>query len=472
MKIILIFFATILLFITSDIIYSQTRNPVWEVGATSVIGFGDRAPFWVVSNRQGKFLPEKYAGLFKLGVITPIDTGKMVGLDYGIELYGRTGSDKNAWLNQVYAGLTFYDIIRLRIGMQEEVFGSRQPSVSSGSLIWSGNARPMPKVEIGTRDYLPVPFTRGYAEFKSVISHGWFEKERFASDIMLHHKNLYVRLGGHLPVNIYYGINHFAMWGGSSPMQDDPYPSNFKSFIRVFMAKQGDPDEPGTPDSWIENRFGNHIGSRNYGLDILADRFSAGIYLQDIFEDTSGFNRRNYPDGLYGAWLRFTEEHRTLQAVVYEFIHTTNQSGPYHDLGGVGLGGNDNYFNHLHYQSGWSYHNYTIGTPLITSRIFGLNETHRLHNNRVIGHHIGFEGHISKTASYRSFFTFSRNFGTFDNPFEMRKDQFSWMFEITGPLEIIGMDAGITLAVDSGSMYGDNLGIVFTLSKKGNFNFR
>jgi hypothetical protein len=61
------------------------------------------------------------------------------------------------------------------------------------------------------------------------LSHGWFEEGRYVSNVWLHHKNAYLRLGGSLPVNIYYGFNHYAQWGGKSPGYEKPFPSISKA---------------------------------------------------------------------------------------------------------------------------------------------------------------------------------------------------------------------------------------------------
>ncbi|MFO7924336.1 MAG: hypothetical protein R6U58_11655 [Bacteroidales bacterium] len=61
------------------------------------------------------------------------------------------------------------------------------------------------------------------------------------------------------------------------------------------------------------------------------------------------------------------------------------------------------------YRSGWTYHRFTIGTPLITSAIFNERREFGLENNRVTGHHIGFEGHITENLRYRNLLTFSCN---------------------------------------------------------------
>ncbi|MFP4367420.1 MAG: capsule assembly Wzi family protein [Bacteroidales bacterium] len=468
-KYILSFLATILLLASSYEIRAQIKRPGWEAGMSAVGGFGKQAPFWIISNRQGKFLPEKYAGSMELGIFAESYTGRVIDYDYGAELYGRRGGDGDLWLHQAYAGITFYNLVRVRAGMQEEVVGSKVPSLSTGSVIWSGNARPMPKIEISTPGYFSVPYTGGYLEMKGLISHGWFEEGRYASNVWLHHKNAYVRLGGSFPVNIYYGFNHYAMWGGSSPRQEQPYPKDFKSFIKVFFNRSGDKGDSSTPEGWAMNRYGNSLGSQNYGIELKIDDYSAGLYQQDVFEDGSGMRKRNFPDGLWGAWVRFTEEKKPLQAIVYEYLQTTSQSGAFHDVEGDTLGGNDNYFNHGHYKSGWTYYDYTIGTPIITSPVLNDPPSQSISNNRVVAHHLGFEGHFTDVIAYRNFFTFYRNFGTYSNPFSERRDQFSWMMEIVGPLSFFDLEAGVTLAADFGEMYGNNYGMVITLRRTGSF---
>jgi hypothetical protein len=449
--------------------WGQVKVPEWEAGISSVGSLGDQAPFWIVSNRQGKFLPEKFAGSLQLGIYTSRDTSRIIDYDYGLEFYGRHAVTGGLWLQQAYAGITLFNKLRFQAGMREEIVGSTMPSISSGSVIWSGNARPVPKIELSTPGYIDIPFTRGYAEISGLISHGWFEDERFVSNVWLHHKNTYLRLGGSLPVTISFGFNHYAQWGGSSPVFEHPFPADFSSFIKVFLNRSADIEDPRTPEEWSINRFGNSLGSRNYGIDFGFDKLAAGIYQQDIFEDGSGMRKRNFPDGLWGIWIRFPEPGKHVQAVLYEFLQTTHQSGPFHDLDGVVLGGKDNYFNHGHYRSGWTYHGYTIGTPMITSPVLEKPAMFGIANNRVIAHHLGVEGQMTGNISYRSFLTLSRNFGTYDWPFARRRDQLSWMLEVNSPLNFYNLEYGIAFAVDSGEMYGNNYGLLFTLRKKGSF---
>jgi hypothetical protein len=464
-----ILLATISFLSAPSFLKAQLKLPYWETGISSAAAVGNHAPFWIVSNRQGKFLPEKFAGSVMMGLFSEDDKGRIIDYDYGLEIYARHGNKGDLWLHQAFAGITLYDFLRLQLGMKEEIVGSAEPSLSSGSVIWSSNARPMPKVSIGIPDYVPLPYTAGYVEMKGLLAHGWFEEERFVRDVWLHHKNAYIRFGGPFPVSFHYGFNHYAQWGGQSPRFEEPFPSDLRSFFRVFLNRSGSDEDPGTPEGWIINRFGNSIGSRNYGLDLNLPAFSAGLYQQDIFEDGSGMRKQNFPDGLWGAWIRFPEGNRILQAVVYEFLHTTNQSGPYHDIDGDTLGGNDNYFNHGHYQSGWTRFKYTIGTPLITSPVFNDPLTRQIINNRVIAHHLGFEGGLTANLSYRNLVTFSRNFGTYSRPFNKRREQLSWMLELNATSLFLNFDAGITFAADIGEMYGNNFGLFLTLRQSGAF---
>ncbi len=462
-----ILFLVLALNIFTYIAFGQAKTPTLEVQATAVLSNGQQTPFWLISNQQGKIPTDQNMASLGLSAFAQPDTGKVFDLHYGAELYGRQGSSGNLWLHQFYAGITYKDVVELRAGLWEETIGIREPLLSSGSIIWSGNARPMPQIQIGTPGFINVPFTHGYAEGSLRIVHGWFVDDRYASDVWMHHKNAYLRIGGNLPVNIHYGFNHFAQWGGSAPNHDLPFPSDFRTFLRVFANRAGDPDDPATPLGWTQNKYGNTLGSRNYGIDIKLTRLETGVYHHDIIDDGSGLRRRNFPDGLWGAYLRFTDEKRPLQALVYEWLHTKHQSGPTHDDDeGNQIGGNDNYFNHGYYRSGWSLYGFTIGTPFITSPILNDPPNHRFTNNRVLAHHIGITGFFSEKLQYRSLFSYSRNYGRHSIPFDTPRDQYSIMLELQYPLPWYGIQANIAIAADIGNMYGDNYGVMLSFRRQ------
>jgi hypothetical protein len=451
-------------------VLSQAEIPVLRLELSSHMAAGENAPFWLVSNRFGTSTPEKGRGTVRVGMFSNPELKDNIHLSYGLEVINRYDGQNKAWFHQAYIEGVFYKLVRLKAGMKEETIGNEYTPLSTGSIIWSSNARPLPMIEMGTPGFVEVPFTFGYFELKGSLAHGWFEKDRYVKGIYIHRKNIYGRFGGDLPVNLLFGYNHMAMWGGDHPTLGK-LPTDLDSYRRVFFAEEGDPDRIGTPDSWVINRFGNHLGSRNYGIDVKTGNYLIGAYMQDVFEDNSGRKRRNFPDGLWGLYWRSKEKKGLITGIVYEYMQTSNQSGPLHEKNDTILGGDDNYFNHGTYQSGWTHHKMVIGTPFITSPVFNRNIDHprnfRIWNNRVETHHVGIEGMLPFGIDYRLLASYSKNMGLFTRlesipgVFQIPSSLYQWMgmLELRYTLSYYPLDLGLQLAGDVGGMYGDNFGV-------------
>lgn len=456
--------------------FPQLPPPSYGAEMGTLIQSGTQKPFWLISNRNGKYLPEHSTafGSFYL-VSAPIsaeeayfpakqDTAKSLHFAYGLEAFNRFNGTYDILLNQYFACIHYW-YFNLHVGARSQSFGNQWDPLSSGSLMHSENARPMPKIAISS-DYIPVPFLKGYLEFKGYLSHGWFEEDRYTAGPYLHHKNVYVRVGGDLPIHAHYGFHHYAMWGGMSPEYGN-IGSDMDSYIKAFMVQSGE-----TIQSEVLNRYGNHLGSRNFGLDYRGKNFSLSLYYQTIFEDNSGKAWRNIKDGLWGVVVHNHAKKALMQHATYEFIHTTDQSGRFHRIGDSIVGGNDNYFNNGVYPSGWSYHGYTLGTPLITSPVMNDNGSIRMLNNKVIAHHLGVKGWLNDKLSYKTLITWSLNYGTNRNSFEPKREDLSLMMELN---YLMGekrqwMVKG-KLAGDLGEMYGRNFGVYLGILKRGTFAF-
>jgi hypothetical protein len=450
----------------------NTITPHYSAEIGSSIGLGRETPFWLISNQYGLLSPNKNNTWIRTSIKKGLSAHKSIDFDYGLEIVNRYSTKNNFYLNQGYARLKLW-FVNLQAGSKEEKFGNQDSSLSSGGLLWSGNARPMPKVAVYVPDYTPIPFTQGYFEFKGGMSHGWFGDQPFAKNYWLHHKYVYLRFGGSLPIHIHYGFHHYAQWGGES---EDPaigkLPSGTKDFLKIFLAKSG-AGSTKTPLGESINRLGNHLGSRNFGLDMALKNYKTGFYWQTIFEDGSGKAYRNISDGLWGWYLHSKDKHKLINGFVYEFMKTTNQSGAYNlDPNNPNdtheYGGNDNYFNHGIYQAGWTYQNMTLGSPLITSpTLFHGDQYDYLRNNKVIAHHVAFEGGYNHFL-YKIFYTYSLNYGTNYYPFAEVKTQHSIMLQ--GDLRKTlpwGLDLNVTIGIDKGKMYGDNAGFMVSLVKRG-----
>lgn len=447
---------------------AQLSLPNIEANIETHNSFGERTPFWMVSNKYGKFSLQKHGVLTGIKIYAESDTGTIYNYSYGIELANHFDGNNKLWVHQAYLKFGLFNMVELRAGAWEETIGNEYTPLSSGSILWSDNARPIPKVELGTPGFVEVPYTKGYIEVSGSLAHGWFEKERYVKNVFLHRKFLYGRAGGELPINITFGLLHVAQWGGESPAHGQ-LPVNWDAYRRVFFADSGGVD---APTSWQINRFGNHIGSRNYGVDVKFTNFELNFYYQDIFEDGSGKRRENFPDGLWGIYISNKNRKHFVSDFVYEYLQTTDQSGPIHDLD-LALKGNDNYFNHGVYQSGWTHHWMGIGTPFITSPIYTQHINHyknfRIWNNRVRVHHFGLGGSLQNTITYRMKFTYSLNYGKhLEAPVEFEivemLSQFSWMGHVNYSIPGRNLVVSGVLAADWGEMYGDNFGVQLKLS--------
>ena len=133
------------------------------------------------------------------------------------------------------------------------------------------------------------------------------------------------------------------------------------------------------------------------------------------------------------------------------------------------MGGNDNYFNHTIYFSGWAYRQYIMGTPMISSPIIDRHNSGQiLINNKVIAHHLGLKGWLLDNLQYRAMGTYSINYGTNASPFELAKKEYSVLTEFNYQLpEQPAWQFKLKLAADFGDMYGKNVGMLLGVVYRG-----
>jgi len=450
------------------------KTPTAEVTNNTWVSSGNMLPFRMVSKQFGKYPADLNGNITAIDLFSTPSSSALFDLNYGLEIANRITGDNELWLHQGYLQLDYRNFISISAGIWEETMGNQFEPLSSGSIIWSGNARPLPKIEIGTAGYVDVPFTGGKLEAKASLAHGWFEADRHVENVMLHQKYIYFRTSWDFPLAINYGFHHYAQWGGISP-RHGALPVDWDSYRRVFLAESGGEN---SPEGWQINRFGNHIGSRHLGFDWERDDNTIGVYHQDVYEDESGRVKSNFPDGLWGIYWESNNEKPMVKGLLYEWLYTADQSGPVHDWR-AGLGGEDNYFNHGVYQNGWTSHNMIIGTPFITSPRFNheifnpdepTNYDHRLFNSRVSVHHAGFMGYFTEYMSYKIVGSYSRNKGLHNHSADLwrpevykinkAREQWSWRGDLSYYWQQPGLETTLSLALDQGEMYGDNFGVM------------
>jgi hypothetical protein len=443
---------------------AQLKIPQASVETGATISNGDHSPFWLSANKFGYISADPLSMWIRPEIRTDIDWDKRFDYSYGLDVWGRYDGNGKLFVQQgwVKAKLFFFTVYG---GRMEEFFGNQDSSLSSGGLLWSGNAPPLPKIAINVEHWTKVPFTCGYFDFKGGISHGWLGDQPYVKNTYIHHKYVYIRFGGKLPVHAHYGFHHYAHWGGTSQFAGK-LPVDLKTYVEIFFAQRN--QEVHLPDgTTVITRGGNHIGTRNFGLDFDLKKYRICSYWQTVFEDGSGKRWKNINDGLWGVTFKSRNE-SVIAGVMYEFFHSTDQSGTFNwdPVTKKEYGGNDDYFNHYLYKHGWTYDRYTLGTPLITSPLYlSGNTLDYIRNNKIIAHHIGLEGYKS-IIYYRLLYTYSLNFGTNNFPIQPAKSQHSVLISTSyADISKFKIDLGLNLGGDLGKMYGNNLGIQIVLKK-------
>ena len=438
------------------------RDTLLYVGGVNVISSsGSAAPTWLQANRNGEISALPHSGNLSLGIQkNATRPNRWYDYDFGVVLTGRiAGSQLSAtprqiegtgFFSQLYAHVRLY-IVDITAGIKPEYWGAGDEELSSGSLLFSQNAHPIPRISIGLERWTPIPGLFGYAELKGGLTHGWLgDQSETVKGTLLHHKYIGGRLGGKLPVNVSYEFHHVAQWGGYSSVYGD-LGNDLHAFKTAFLVQSG-----GTMANDQINAQGNHIGFQQLALDVKGEGWKVTAYWQVMQEDGPirfiGTTMNN-KDGLWGVSAT-QSRWPFIQGVTYELLHTTDQSGPFHDKDGCVYGGADNYYTNSIYRQGWSYYGRIIGTPLLS-----------LSNNRVMAHHVGVKGDIYGYR-YRVMVTYADNYGTYNAP--ERSHNTAVLLEVRKHVEQAwGLDFGVALGGDFGTQWGNRFGAQVTVSKRG-----
>ena len=444
----------------------------YEVSILGTGALGNMLPFWLQSNRHGDISASPLSGNLTAGIHKPAThPHRWFDYDFAVSITGRIQKQHalipptinqlaHFYSNLAYAHLRLY-CIDLTAGIIPQSYGIPDGELTSGGLLFSNNAHPMPQVSIGIDQWTAFPGLYGYLKIRGGIRNMWMIDNMYVEKAMIHHKWIGGKIGGKLPVNISYEFHHAAQWGGYSPAYGD-LGNNWNAFLNALFVRSG-----GSMATDQINAQGNHIGSQILTLDVKGNKWKVSAYWQNISEDGPikfiGFGM-NTPDGLWG--INITQQHWPfISGLTYEFVQTTDQSGPFHDKDGFVFGGNDSYYTNSIYQNGWNYWYRTIGNPFITSPIYNTDGTIYTHNNRVEAHFIGIKGNIYG-YQYRVMCSYADNYGTYNKP--LRSNNTAILMECCKHVEKAwGLDFCLSIAGDFGSQFGNTCGAMLTIRKQG-----
>ena len=427
---------------------------------------GDNTPLWQVSNQHG-LASIKNNTYIRGGAFYNNSFGKWK-LEGGVDLAVATGFTSTFIVQQAYVDVR-YKWIGLWGGSREVNTGLLNQQLSSGGLVWSGNARPIPQFCIGILDYVHIA---PKIQIKAQVSYGWFtdgkyqekqvgEKYPYIKKIKFHHKSFYLRFGapkGHWLFDI--GMRMDDQFGGYATrgIREGDLGNGWKDYLNALI-----------PQNAGEGEYfdGNYLGSEHIKLTYQNKDYCLSAYLENYYDDFSGMGKLNGMDGLWGIEYR-TNKYQSINNIVLEYYQSTNQSGPLHGLDFSIVkktGGADNYYNHALYP-GWSHWGMSMGNPFVASPIYNKNGDLTFLYTRVKAIHLGWSGDITKEWTYRAKLSFNRTWGTPFKPIPEILENFSTFAEFKYiPSKWRGWSFTGSAAFDIGDIYGDNLGFQLKIHK-------
>ena len=425
---------------------------------------GTYAPFWITSNTNGDVSAAPFSGNITAGIYKEaVHPNRWWDFDGAVQITGRAQYPKTGtgYFNQLYAHVRLF-IFDITAGIRPMIYETQDTLLSMGSMVFSGNAHPLPHITVGIDRYVPFPGCYGYLELKGGITHAWMADNVYIKGSYLHHKFAAVRFGGKLPVNISYEFHHAAQWGGISPVYGD-VGSGWQDFLHVLTAHSG-----GVMPNDQQNAQGNHVGSQQLMVTAKGKGWEVNAYWQNFFEDNFAFIGlgKNVADGLWGIGFK-QNRWPFIQGFTYEFLNTTDQSGPWHDRDGLCYAGNDQYYQNSVFVNGWNYFYRSMGTPFITSPLYNTDGTVHTLNSRARVHHIGVRGDIYG-FQYRFKASYARNYGNDNTSRALISTNTALLLEVTKQVpQAWGLDFGLRLGTDIGSQFGNSFGAQITICKRG-----
>ncbi len=465
--------------------FSQREN-TYHIESAAIIGT-EQTPFWMRANQWGA-VPTKGQ---TLSIFTGVKSDyfqnkKPIQIGYGLNLGGFVGLENKAIIQEGYVKAK-WKVFEAYAGRRKEIVGLVDSTISSGSYIWSGNALPLPKIEISIPEYTSFR-KNGFFALKGNFAHGWYINGRNdATKAKLHQKSLYFRLGSpSFKMKLYAGFNHQAQWGGYSNYIDtlssikigQNFGNSFTNYLAVVTGRSSIINNNNTAlanDSL--NRVGNHLGSLDVGIGLEFNKVKVLAYRQSLFEDGSLFYLNNITDGLHGLSFNFPKLSfgpLQIKKVVVEYLNTLSQGGPFNDNPNVpSFRGNDNYFNNGVMRDGWTYHQTSMGSTFILGKSEIIQNYFKepelfIVNNRIQAFYLGMYATVLRNVNILSRYSYSKNWGNYGSLAYLNiKTQNSFSITADKPINSInGFHVKAQFSFDYGDIYNGNfafgLGLVKT----------
>jgi len=511
-----IVYSTLLFMVSLLTVQGQERSLfdslAYRAELQATVSVGDHNPLWLQANKYGLSSLKNTNGYVRGAIERPLslDNGRKWGIGYGLDVAVAAGFTSTLVVQQAFAEVRWLKGT-LTVGAKEQPMELKNQELSSGSLTFGINARPIPQVRLALPDYWTIPHTKNWLALKGHIAYGkttddgWQkdftnQQHKYTEDALYHSKAGYLKIGNPDEVlfSVELGAELATQFGGTSyRFHSDGSPDDvvyqeggLKGMLRAFI-----PGGKDTVDDDYTGGAGNSLGSWLARFNFDCDEWGFSFYADHFFEDHSSMFLMDY-DG-YGKGSEWNEkkdrryflyalkdiqlglEIRVVDApwldkFLFEYFYSKYQSGPvYHDHDEVisdHLGGQDNFYNHSIY-TGWQHWGQVIGNPLFLSPIYNTDQSIEVKNNRSNAFHIGFCGDPFPGLHYRFLGTYLKGYGTYDTPYSEPRETISMLAEATysfaNTSKFKGWSMRGALGIDCGKLMGNNYGAQLTIAKNG-----
>ena len=487
----------------------------YEAGITAGGGSGELAPHYIMAGRGGTVTQSKNA-LVHAAISHTMDTTTRLSWGAGVELWGGWSSSADYaiydthsskiepvgfahhnqsqhpsrfWLQQAYVEGKYRGVFAT-IGQKQHHSVVVNDQLSSGDMTMSGNARPMPGFRVGFVNFQNIPLTRGWVQINGEVGYyrmtdkNWIQNHYnyynhfITTDYWLNYKYLHLRTKPGQRVVATVGMQAACQFGGTRRKyekgivtEEIKQRSDFKAFFHALIPG-ANPKSDG--DHYYE---GNHLGTWDVALDVNLDNGAVlRAYYQSPWETGSSIGKMNGFDGLYGIEYKAAKR-GIVNGVVAEYIDLTNHSGPIHFAPGDQEGttittqatGGDDYYNNYAF-TGYHALGMSIGSPMVRGPIYNLDGYSRFGDNLMRGFHLGIMGDITGEIGYRLLGSYRKSWGTHLNPRLAPVDATCIMVEGTyAPRCVAGLNVKAQFALDRGTLTGNNVGALVSVTYSGNF---
>lgn len=480
----------------------------YEASLMAGAGSGEFAPYYISALSHGK-ISSRYNAAAEAKAWRPLSLDTRFSYGFGVDLMAGYASSRDylrydvadkkfeahslhpsrVWIQQLYGEVKYRGAF-LTVGMKEHGSALLNQRLSSGDLVESGNARPIPEVRVGFVDFQNIPFTNGWVQIqgetgwgKNMDSDWWADhyneyNYHIAQGTYYNYKRCYFRTKPSQPLSVTVGMQAAAVWGGTTKW----YSGGVVTRTQSRKLKFGDLFKtlipmPGGSEDFYD---GNHLGTWDFQARYrLNNDDEVKAYFSWPWEDGSGIGRRNGWDGLWGVEYK-KKEKGLVSGVVVEYMDYTNQSGPQHYAPGDHPGtdltsqstGADDYYNNGYFNS-YAYYGMSIGTPALMAPIYNLDGYPAFLANRLRGFHAAAEGSITEDLDYRVAVSYRKAWGNGHNLFLEPIHDTSALVEVSYDARRLteGLKIKGQIGLDRGNMPGNNFGAMVTVSYDGTFNF-